>query len=73
LLATSCRPFPPPLSTSPSRSFLSSQEGGVIAVAVRFRTASECVMSSFILTPVYHWLQAQHDSLLQPSPPSLWR
>jgi hypothetical protein len=68
LLAASCRPFPPPLSTSPSRSFLSSQEPGVVAV-VRFRTASECVMSSFILTPVYRWLQAQRDSLVQPNPP----
>ncbi len=68
LLAASCRPFPPPLSTSPSRSFLSSQEQGVVAV-VRYRTASECVMSSFILTPVYRWLQAQHDSLPQPNPP----
>jgi hypothetical protein len=26
-------------------------------------------MSSFILTPVYRWLQAQHDSLPQPNPP----
>ncbi len=75
LLAASCRPFPPPLSTSPSRSFLSSQEQGVVAV-VRFRTASECVMSSFILTSCLSiaGLQAQlRFSLLQPNPPSLWR